>query len=96
MYKSTKKLIKIPTENNQILKQVLDLVNSNEELQTLWRVNNINAIDRMGYNDHGPLHFQIVSNIALRIIRILEKKKIKMSVTENYGFSLEYAEVVVF
>ncbi len=89
-------MIKVPLEKNEILKKVVSLVNSDLELKTLWKINNINAIDRLGFSDHGPVHFQIVSNIALRIARIFAKKGIKMSISQNYGFSFDYSEVVIF
>ncbi len=89
-------LISVPLEKNDLLKKALDLVNSNQELKTLWKINNVNAIERLGFNDHGPIHFQIVSNIGLRIARILKKNKIDMSLTINYGMPFAYSEVVVF
>ncbi|MBI3485979.1 HD domain-containing protein [Candidatus Daviesbacteria bacterium] len=89
-------LIKVPLGNNLLLKKVVDLVNSNEELKTLWRVNNINAIDRLGFNDHGPIHFQIVANIGLRLARLLNKAKVDMSVMKDYSLSFDFAEVIIF
>lgn len=87
----------IPTKNNEVLEQVLERVNNHEELQTLWRVINVNAIDRMSFSDHGKVHFQIVANIALRIMRILNKNGIKTSLEDNYPeLSYNHAEVVVF
>jgi metal-dependent HD superfamily phosphatase/phosphodiesterase len=71
------------------------VINNDVEIMTLWKVININAIDRLGMSDHGPVHFQIVSNIAIRMTRILEKKNIQMSITQYYGLSAQYAELVV-
>ncbi len=88
--------ISIPLEKNDLLEKVLQLVNSNEELKTLWKINNVNAIDRLGFNDHGPIHFQIVANIGLRVARILKKNKIDMSLTINYGMPFKYSEIVIF
>ncbi len=56
---------------------------------------NINAIDRLGMTDHGPVHFQIVANIALRLARILMKNQVVMSITRNYELSNDYAELVI-
>jgi metal-dependent HD superfamily phosphatase/phosphodiesterase len=53
------------------------------------------AIDRMGYTDHGPTHVKIVSNVALKILRILVDKKVVSSIVKNYGMKNEDAEVVV-
>lgn len=88
--------IKVPLENNKILKEVIGRINTNDEIKTLWRVMNVNAIDRLGYTDHGPTHFQIVANYGLKIARILVKKGVKMSIVDDFGLSNDHAEVVIF
>jgi len=55
----------------------------------------INAIDRLGMTDHGPVHFQIVANIAIKIARLLEKHKVEMGITRDYDLSKNHAELVV-
>lgn len=93
---SQKTGINIPVEDNEILKLVLERVNSNTELSTLWRVSNVNAMNRLGYGDHGYTHFQIVANCALRIFRILVKHGVEMSLVKDYDLKNEYSEVVIF
>ncbi len=88
--------IGVPVEKNLLLKRVLDEINSNREIKTLWRIMNVNAIERLGYTDHGPMHFNVVANYGLQIARILNKKGVKMSITKDFGLSYEYAEVVIF
>jgi metal-dependent HD superfamily phosphatase/phosphodiesterase len=85
----------IPFRDNQKLKHVIDEVKKDVKLQTLWRCANVMAIDRMGYTDHGPTHVKIVSNVALKILRILVDKKVVPSIVKNYGMKNEDAEVVV-
>ncbi len=46
-------------------------------------------------SDHGPVHFQIVANNALRLMRILVKQNVEMSIVKNFGLSNDYAEVVI-
>lgn len=89
-------LIHVPLNGNSLLEKVVTLVNADVEVATLWRVINVNAIERMQMSDHGPVHFQIVANIALRLCRLLAKKKIEMSICKNYDLSPDYAELVVF
>ncbi|TLN01108.1 HD domain-containing protein [bacterium] len=88
--------IRVPAQRNSLLVKAQDLINDDVEIKTLWRVNNINAIDRLGMTDHGAVHFQIVANIALRLARILEKQPVVMSVTRNYDLSKDYAELIIF
>lgn len=87
--------INIPTKNNPILQQALEVVNQHQELQMLWRVANINALERLGMSDHGHVHIQIVANSSLRIARILMKNQVEMSVSKNYDLDNHYAELVV-
>ena len=86
----------IPYKENNKLKQVLKNVKANKKLQTYWRCSNVMAIERLGYTDHGPTHVKIVSNMALKLLRILIEKQVKPSVVDNYGLKNEDAEVIVF
>ena len=63
--------IHIPARHNPILQQVIERVNADEELYALWTAMNVNAVTRLGMSDHGPVHFQIVANIALKLLRQL-------------------------
>src|SRR5579859_5250082 len=87
--------IHIPIESNSLLAEVLQLINDDVEVMTLWQVTNVNAVKRLGMTDHGPHHFQIVSDNAIRIQRLLAKRGITMSVCADFGFSYDYAEVIV-
>lgn len=77
--------IRLPIRHNPILRQVLDRVNTDAELHALWTAQNINAVDRLGMSDHGPVHMQIVSNIALRLTRLLVDREVEFSLVKNYG-----------
>ncbi len=88
--------IQVPVEGNNILEEVVSRVNSNREIKTIWRIINVNAIDRLGYTDHGPTHFNIVANYGLKIARIFEKKGIEMSIVKDFGLTNDHAEVVIF
>ncbi len=89
-------MIKVPLNHNELLEKAVNFVNKSQEIEAYWKVINVNAIDRLGMSDHGVVHYQIVSNIALRLLRILLKNKITMSVTQNYNLDHKYAELVVF
>lgn len=87
--------IHVPLHRNELLKKALEIINKDVEVRTLWRVININAIDRLGMSDHGPVHFQIVANIALRLTRILLKHDVEMSIVKFYDLTNQHAELVV-
>jgi len=88
--------INVQTRGNALLEKVLGRVNSNRELKTLWRIMNVNAIERLGYTDHGPMHFNIVANYGLQIARIFEDKKIAFSIVKDFGLTNKHAEIVIF
>jgi len=88
--------IHVPANGNELLENYIKELDNNVEVYTLWRVLNVNAIDRLQMTDHGPVHFQIVANIALRLARILKKNKIKTSVEKDYGLSHKHAELIIF
>jgi metal-dependent HD superfamily phosphatase/phosphodiesterase len=89
-------LIRLPTRHNHALAQIVVRVNADVELRTMWQVQNVNAVNRLGMSDHGPVHMQVVANIALRLARLLFEREIKPSVVATYeGFSNADAEVVI-
>ncbi len=92
-------LIRLPVRHNPILQQVLQRVNADAELHALWQAQNINAVDRLGMSDHGPVHMHIVANIALRLTRLLAEREVEFSLVKNYGalygFTQQDVEVVV-
>ncbi len=87
--------INVPSDHNPLIKKFVEQVNSSEEIKTLWHCINVNAIERLEMTDHGPVHFQIVSNIALRLCRILNKHGVELSVQKDHGLSYEHGELVV-
>lgn len=88
--------INVPIGNNKVLAEVLQRINADNEIKTLWKIMNVNAIDRLGMSDHGPTHFQIVAANGINIARILTENGVKMSIVDDFGLTNDYAEVVVF
>ncbi len=87
--------IRVPSQPNSLLAKALAVINEDVEIKTLWRITNVNAIDRLQMTDHGPVHFQIVANIATRLARILVKNQVEMSIVKNYELSNDHAELVI-
>ena len=87
--------IHVPNRNNSLLEKALVVINEDVEIKTLWRILNVNAIDRLEMTDHGPVHFQIVANIALRLARILVKHNVTMNIVKNFELSNDHAELVI-
>jgi metal-dependent HD superfamily phosphatase/phosphodiesterase len=52
-------------------------------------------MERLGMTDHGPVHVKIVTNIAVRLLRLLEDAQVAPAVVSHYELETEDAEVVV-
>ncbi|WJW66963.1 HD domain-containing protein [Candidatus Chlorohelix allophototropha] len=87
--------ITVPVRHNDKLTAILERVNQDIELQTMWRCANINAVDRLGISDHGRVHVQIVANIGLKMLRLLHEAGVVPSIVQHHNLSFEDAEVVV-
>ncbi|MDQ2980789.1 MAG: HD domain-containing protein [Actinomycetota bacterium] len=87
--------ITLPARDNAKLRALLKRVNADEELKAWWHVANVNAVARMQINDHSWVHIQIVTNIALKLLRQLGRAGVEPSVVRDYGFEPADAEVVV-
>lgn len=85
----------VPHKHNPKLEQVLDWVNGNDDLYAYWIASNATAIERLGMSDHGPVHVKIVTNIAVRLLRLLVEGGVDPAVVETYGMEPEDGEVVV-
>ena len=87
--------IRVPTRGNRRLRSVIERVNADEELKAWWHVSNVNAIGRLSINDHSWVHIQIVTNIALKLVRQLSKHHVELSLVRDYEFTPDDSEVAV-
>jgi metal-dependent HD superfamily phosphatase/phosphodiesterase len=88
-------VMNVPDRHNPKLHRAIELVNADDDLYGLWIAANVNAVERLGMTDHGPVHVKIVMNIAVRMLRLLMEADIEPSVVRNYLLEPEDAEVVV-
>src|SRR5574337_1169674 len=87
--------INVPVRGNRKLRTLVERVNADKQLKAWWHVSNVNAVARMEINDHSWVHIQIVTNIALKLLRQLTKHGIEPAMVRDYGLTREDAEVVV-
>jgi hypothetical protein len=87
--------IRVPVRANRKLRTVIDRVNKDTQLKGWWHVSNVNAVGRMEINDHSWVHIQIVTNIALKLLRQLTKHGVEPAMVTDYGMERDDAEVVV-
>src|SRR6266446_10822617 len=87
--------IKVPERGNRKLRTLVERVNADAQLKGWWHVANVNAVARMEINDHSWVHVQIVTNIALKLLRQLTKHGVEPAMVEDYGLTRDDAEIVV-
>ncbi len=87
--------LNLPVRHNEKLRKLVGRIDQDVELHTLWQCANINAVDRSGITDHGEVHVKIVSNIALRLVRLLIEAEVPMGVVQNHEMTNDEAEIVV-
>ncbi len=87
--------MRVPDRHNEKLQRLMEWVNENDDLYALWIASNVTAIERLGMTDHGPVHVKIVTNLALRLLRLLMDAGIEPGVMKSYGLGQDDAEVVV-
>ncbi|HEY7196098.1 MAG TPA: HD domain-containing protein [Gaiellaceae bacterium] len=87
--------INVPARGNTRLRRVLERANSDAGLKAWWHVANVNAVKRLGINDHSWVHVQLVTNIALKLLRQLVKRGVEPAMVADYGMEPEDSEVVV-
>src|SRR5689334_24531765 len=87
--------INVPARGNRKLRALLDRVNRDLQLKAWWHVANVNAVARLEINDHSWVHIQIVTNIALKLLRQLTKHGVEPAMVRDYGMTRDDAEIVV-
>lgn len=91
---SARVVISVPDRHNPRLHRVIERVNADDDLYALWLAANVNAMDRLGMTDHGPVHVKIVTNIAVRMLRLLMEAGVEPSIVTNWGMEKADAEVI--
>jgi metal-dependent HD superfamily phosphatase/phosphodiesterase len=87
--------IHVPTRGNRKLDRLIANANADTQLKAWWHVAGVNATQRLGMSDHGWVHIQVVTNISLRILRLLTKRGVEPSVARDFGMGVRDAEVIV-
>lgn len=76
------------------LNDVLERIEADEEITAYLSAQNINPVTRMGYNDHGTKHVEIVRGAALRLYDLLKTGGVEFNGAHDQGLD-EADEAVV-
>ena len=87
--------LRVPARGNRKLRRLLERVEADTQIKAWWHVSNLNAVLRLQINDHSWVHIQIITNIALKITRLLVKHGVTPSLVRDYRMTPDDSEVVV-
>lgn len=76
------------------VKRIFQLMENDIQIQTYLRMSNSMVVDRMNYNDHGPVHAKICSGAALEVFRLLTNRVEPTTITHGVT-DMEGAKIVV-
>ncbi|MFP9190499.1 HD domain-containing protein [Natronosalvus vescus] len=77
------------------LNTVLEFIEEDTEIQTYLEAQNINAVDRKRYNDHGAKHIEIVRNRALCLYDLLKAGDVDFNGARQQGLEEADESVIV-
>jgi metal-dependent HD superfamily phosphatase/phosphodiesterase len=77
------------------LNDVLPRLVTDPEVQAYLEAQNVNAVVRKGYNDHGPKHVSIVRDRALRLYELLKRGDIEFNGARQQGLEEADEPVIV-
>jgi metal-dependent HD superfamily phosphatase/phosphodiesterase len=76
------------------VEQMFHLMESDMEIQNTLHMSNVMAVERLKYNDHGPVHAKIAAGSALEIFDLLTQE-VTPTTVQNKVCAFEDAKVVV-
>ncbi|WP_332899210.1 HD domain-containing protein [Haladaptatus sp. CMSO5] len=77
------------------LHRVLSFIDNDEEIQALLKAQNVNAVARKRYNDHGAKHIEIVRDRALTLYDLLKRGGISFNGAGDQGLAEEDESVII-
>jgi uncharacterized protein len=87
--------LRVPSRGNRKLRRLLEHVEADKQIKAWWHAANVNAVVRLAINDHSWVHIQIVTNIALKLCRLLVKHGVQTSLVRDYRLEPDDSEIVV-
>ena len=77
------------------LNAVLEEIETDPTIGSYLEAQNVNAVDRMGYNDHGPKHVEIVRNFGLCMYDLLKAAGVTFNGAGQQGLEEEDESVII-
>lgn len=77
------------------LNEVLEFIANDDEIQAYLDAQNVNAVTRKGYNDHGRKHIEIVRNRALLLYDLLKRGNVEFNGAADEGLDESDESVII-
>jgi len=77
------------------LNELLPIVTSDPEIVTYLEAQNVNAVTRKRYSDHGTKHIEIVRNRALRLYELLKRGGVTFNGATEQGLAESFEPVIL-
>ncbi len=75
--------------------RIFESLISDPRVMAHWDLANYMAVVKLGYNDHGPIHAQVVTASAMQMMQLLHQAGIRFDVVESGAGDLDDAHAVV-
>ncbi len=95
MVKVSSKLIENQITRNEKILKLYKLLELDVETQSYLQMANIMAVNRLRYNDHGPVHSRIVSGTAIEIFDIM-KNDVELGIVREGIGDVSDSKLVAF
>lgn len=93
---ASNKVLEVGLADHPKARRMLELLSSDEELNTLLNLANFIAVKKLGYNDHGPIHAKIVAANGITILKIvLGSGRLEMDSIKGLGMTEDDAHLIV-
>jgi uncharacterized protein len=76
--------LRAPTRGNGKLEALLEAANRHDRLKAWGHAQEVTA-KRLGMSDHSWVHVQIVLNIALRLLRLLDRRGVELAMVSDHA-----------
>ena len=77
------------------LNDLLPVLTTDPEITTYLAAQNVTAVDRLGYSDHGPKHIEIVRNRALGLYSLLKRAEVPCNGASQQGLAERFEPVII-
>ncbi len=95
----------LATQSDQIVREIVknypktkrlyESIMSDPRIIAHWDLANYIAVVKLGFNDHGPIHAQVVAAAAMQMMQLLYQRGVEFDVVQSGAGDLDEAHAVV-